>query len=255
MTLWIDEPIWPAHGRYFAHLVSDTSYEELHAFAAQVGINPRAFDGDHYDIPDERWQQVVDAGVRQTTGADLTRRLNASGLRLRKRKGDRAIRRYLNLSFPNGTSHVDLVGSLVPIPEDQVFAAMVFVRDQAGSFVIVYSRRRDEWGSPGGWREPGESPAQNAVRECREETGLVLDAAHLRFVGYERFTPVSDNLIVPGRGYLQVFAATVPETRPSITKGDDGIEDTMWVDPAQYAHYCQHLFWWPLAVHVYPELG
>ena len=30
----VDKPLWPAHGRHFAHLVSDTSHQELHDFAA-----------------------------------------------------------------------------------------------------------------------------------------------------------------------------------------------------------------------------
>ena len=47
MTLWIDEPIWPAHDRLFAHLVSDTSYAELHKFARGQNLHPRSFDGDH----------------------------------------------------------------------------------------------------------------------------------------------------------------------------------------------------------------
>lgn len=29
-----------------------------------------------------------------------------------------------------------------------------------------------EWGIPGGWLEPGETPQQGALRELREETGL-----------------------------------------------------------------------------------
>jgi len=33
MAILIDEPMWPAHGRLWAHLVSDTDLEELHAFA------------------------------------------------------------------------------------------------------------------------------------------------------------------------------------------------------------------------------
>ena len=31
----VDQPIWPAHGRHFAHLVSDESFVELHRFAGR----------------------------------------------------------------------------------------------------------------------------------------------------------------------------------------------------------------------------
>ena len=32
-------------------MVSDTSYDELHAFAEMLGVPRRGFDRDHYDIP------------------------------------------------------------------------------------------------------------------------------------------------------------------------------------------------------------
>ena len=38
MTVLIDQPIWPAHDTLWAHLVSDSSLDELHAFAARAGI-------------------------------------------------------------------------------------------------------------------------------------------------------------------------------------------------------------------------
>ncbi|MEU0459181.1 DUF4031 domain-containing protein, partial [Streptomyces sp. NPDC006129] len=31
----MDPPTWPGHGRMWSHLVSDVSYDELHAFAAR----------------------------------------------------------------------------------------------------------------------------------------------------------------------------------------------------------------------------
>ena len=40
-------------GRLWAHMVSDTSVDELHAFARWLGIPDRAFQGDHYDVTDE----------------------------------------------------------------------------------------------------------------------------------------------------------------------------------------------------------
>ncbi|MEO6999105.1 MAG: DUF4031 domain-containing protein [Terracoccus sp.] len=256
MTLWIDEPIWPAHDRLFSHLISDTSYAELLDFALAQKLHAGAFDGDHYDVPQERWQQLVDAGAAVTTGVDLARRLNASGLRLRKRKGDRGVSRQLAVPFPNGTSDVDLVAGRQPVAEDKVFAAMVFVRDAGGRFAVVYSIRRDEWGSPGGWREPGESPVENAVRETLEETGLVIDVQRVIASGYERFTPhTADNPISPARPYLQVFRTELDADGGRLSEGDDGIRETRWVDPGEFTRLCAHLFWWPLAVEIYPELG
>ncbi len=255
MTVWIDQPIWPAHGRLFAHLVSDMSYDELHVVARAAGLHPRAFDGDHYDVPQERWQEVVDAGATPTHGTDLTRRLNASGLRLRKRKGDRGLARLLDVPFPNGSSDVDLVASDDPISADKVFAAMVFVRDRRGDFAVVHSIRRAEWGSPGGWREGDETPVENAVREAFEETGLRLRHSNVFPCGYERFTPrTDDNVIDPKVPFLQVYRARIEDVRPPLTDGDDGVHETRWVTPEEYAVLCGHLFWWPLAAEVFPDL-
>ena len=85
VTVLVDPPRWPAHGRLWSHLVSDRSYEELHEFAAAVGVPERAFDRDHYDIPQERYDDVVAAGAQPVEGKELIRRLIASGLRRPKR--------------------------------------------------------------------------------------------------------------------------------------------------------------------------
>ena len=85
MAVLVDFPIWPAHGRRWAHLVSDGSLEELHAFAARAGLPPRSFDRDHYDVPDERIDELVALGAEQVPGKELVRRLIASGLRVRAR--------------------------------------------------------------------------------------------------------------------------------------------------------------------------
>ena len=189
MTIWIDQPIWPRHGTVFAHLISDTSLDELHAFAVRVGLHPRSFEGDHYDVPQERYAAVLAAGATSTTGADVVRRLIASGLRLRKRRGDRPVARIPAMVFPDGTrASVDLVVSDRPVTAGGVFAAMCFVQDAAGRFAVVHSPRRDAWGSPGGWRDAEESASAAAVREVREETGLVVSADDLEVCAYERFT-------------------------------------------------------------------
>ncbi|WP_411101554.1 DUF4031 domain-containing protein [Streptomyces sp. cmx-4-9] len=81
MTLYIDPPTWPGHGRMWSHLVSDVSYEELHAFAAAIGCPPRAFERDHYDVPSHRYADAVDAGAVQIGSKELVARLTAAGLR------------------------------------------------------------------------------------------------------------------------------------------------------------------------------
>ncbi|MCU1356785.1 MAG: hypothetical protein JWM89_2203 [Acidimicrobiales bacterium] len=80
----VDRPIWPAHGRHFAHLVSDESFEELHGFAARLGLPERAFHRDHYDLPDAWWDRAVAAGAQPVDSREIIRRLRASGLRRRK---------------------------------------------------------------------------------------------------------------------------------------------------------------------------
>lgn len=83
MTILIDPPFWPAYDRLWSHLVSDASYEELHEFARRTGLPEHLFDGDHYDVPQERYDAVVSAGAQEVSGSDLIRRLIGSGLRIR----------------------------------------------------------------------------------------------------------------------------------------------------------------------------
>jgi hypothetical protein len=82
VAVLLDPPLWPAHGRVWGHLVSDTSLEELHRFAAAAGIPERGFDRDHYDIPAERYDELVALGVTLVDSRELVRRLRASGLRV-----------------------------------------------------------------------------------------------------------------------------------------------------------------------------
>ncbi len=82
MAVLIDEPIWWFRGRRWSHLVSDVSYEELHGFAQQAGIPRRGFQGDHYDVPEEYFDELIAAGASLTSSRELLRRLRGAGLRL-----------------------------------------------------------------------------------------------------------------------------------------------------------------------------
>jgi hypothetical protein len=86
VAILVDSAIWPAHGRLWAHLVSDADLAELHAFAAAHGVPARAFDLDHYDVPADAVERLVAGGATRVTGRELVRRLQASGLRVSQRE-------------------------------------------------------------------------------------------------------------------------------------------------------------------------
>lgn len=83
--IFIDAPNWPGHGRYWSHLISDVSVAEMQEFADRLGIPRRAFDGDHYDVPEERFADCLAAGASRCSSHDLVVKLYAAGLRRRKR--------------------------------------------------------------------------------------------------------------------------------------------------------------------------
>lgn len=87
MAVLVDPAIWPFRNRLWCHLVSDTSYDELHAIAEQLGIPRRGFQGDHYDVPAEMRDAAIALGAQPVSGRELITRLRSSGLRRRPRPG------------------------------------------------------------------------------------------------------------------------------------------------------------------------
>ncbi len=86
MTILVDPATWPGRGRLWCHVVSDTSFVELHAFASACGIPERAFERDHYDVPAERRADVVAAGAVEVRSRELVARITAAGLRRPKHR-------------------------------------------------------------------------------------------------------------------------------------------------------------------------
>jgi len=81
-VILVDEPRWWFRGRRWSHLVSDRDLDELHAFAAGLGIPRRGFQGDHYDVPEDLLGEVLAAGALMVESREIVRRLRAAGLRL-----------------------------------------------------------------------------------------------------------------------------------------------------------------------------
>ncbi len=83
MAILVDGAHWPWRGRMWAHLISDTSIEELQEFAARLDLPPRAFQGDHYDVTDELRDCAIAEGAVPGDSRTIVRALRASGLRQR----------------------------------------------------------------------------------------------------------------------------------------------------------------------------
>ena len=71
-------------------MVSDTGYEELHAFAARLGIPRHRFQGDHYDLPPFMRERAVALGAVEVGTRELTQRMaGPRGERVRRRRAAR----------------------------------------------------------------------------------------------------------------------------------------------------------------------
>lgn len=93
MSVLIDSPLWPGpRGWHFAHLVSDSSHAELHSFARELGVPERAFERDHYDVPEHLHARALELGAEHVSGRELVTRLRAAGLRRPKHAGPAPLR-------------------------------------------------------------------------------------------------------------------------------------------------------------------
>lgn len=68
-------------------------------------------------------------------------------------------------------------------PVADLHVAAVAIRDAEGRVLVVRKRGTDRYMLPGGKIEPGESPAETAVRELREEVGITLEPSRLTVLG------------------------------------------------------------------------
>ena len=72
----------------WCHMAVDGSFEELHTFAAQLGIPRSRFQGDHYDLTPWIRARAAALGAEQVTTGELL-------VRMAGPRGDRARRRAL----------------------------------------------------------------------------------------------------------------------------------------------------------------
>lgn len=91
---------------------------------------------------------------------------------------------------------------------------------------LPHKRAGDTWGLPAGKSEAGETPVQALVREIREETGIVVEAASL--VPRETwYVEHADRKFV-----FHTFSLALDE-QPTITLHPDEHHEYRWVTPLE----------------------
>jgi hypothetical protein len=79
MAVLVDELREYPHVRFavkhWCHMVSDTGFDELHAFAAALGISRERFQRDHYDLPPPLRVRAIERGAQAVTIHELSRRM------------------------------------------------------------------------------------------------------------------------------------------------------------------------------------
>ena len=241
VTIWIDPPAWPAHGRLWSHLVSDTSYDELHDFAAAQGIPRRGFEGDHYDVPEDRYAALMAAGAVPVDGREVVRILQRSGLRIQKRKHERVVAAVPGASWLPPGSRADVIASRQDVPPaNTVLVRLALLR---GPDVLVVERADGGWDLPS--RPVGDrTPAATLVALVHE---LVDSPSALSptLLGYVRNTVPSPDADYPWPAPKACFAVYLER----LTLADD-TNRGRWVavDGAKPELTQRH--WWPLMDHV-----
>jgi len=238
VTIWIDPPAWPAHGRLWSHLVSDSSYLELHAFAAAQGIPRRGFEGDHYDVPQERYEALVHAGARPIGGRGLARLLRDSGLRIQKRTRERVVATVPGAPWLPPGSRVDVITSR----QDTAPAGTVVVRLalRRGRDLLVLERLDGSGPDLPSAPVAGLAPAQAVDRLHRVVLGVPAPGS-TRLLGYVRNTVPKPVDGYPWPAPLAAFAVWTDEVGPS-TRPLAG----SWLSADRLEAELGERHWWPL---------
>ena len=106
--------------------------------------------------------------------------------------------------------------------------AGAWVEDADGRVLLIRHEAADGWGLPGGGHEPGESFAETARREVREETGVVADLTGVWRARRKTFVHAETGERLE---MLTVwFDARTDAVAPALDVGDDEVVDARWFE-------------------------
>jgi hypothetical protein len=170
----------------WCHLVSDRDFDELHAFAARLGLRRAWFQGDHYDLPEPVRARAVALGAEEVAVGELL-------LRMAGPRGDRRRRRAL---LPRG-EHA-LRGPAAPgLLRYATPGLVVVTAADAGAAAALVARVAD----PGAVVLAPDAPARAALLRAPE--GVVVaagPAAAARWAEAAGAAAVAAHLVAVGAG-------------------------------------------------------
>ncbi|MFP7493063.1 NUDIX hydrolase [Terribacillus saccharophilus] len=78
----------------------------------------------------------------------------------------------------------------------EIRVAYALIHDEKTQKVLmVHNKKNDSWTLPGGLVEPGESLAEAAIREAKEETGLDIEVTSILAVNEAKLQSVNEHAI------------------------------------------------------------
>ncbi len=129
----------------------------------------------------------------------------------------------------------------MPKPVTPLVGCDVFVVDAANPVLLVKRSDNGRWALPGGCQDLGETPAQCAVREVKEESGFDVAAVKLAAVlDLDRHPPGNDNLFSIYKIYF-VCRVTGGAARPSAETSEIGFFDPDDLPPLSEQRVLPHM--------------
>lgn len=123
--------------------------------------------------------------------------------------------------------------------EKKIIAGGGLVFNEEGALLMIY--RRGKWDLPKGKLDAGESIADCALREVKEETGLTeVTRNQLIGIGYHNYfdTYLNENIIKETHWYHM----TAPASQPLVLQTTEDITDIRWVPTTALNPYLQNTY-------------
>lgn len=117
-----------------------------------------------------------------------------------------------------------------------VMPTIDIIIEQAGKLMLVYNRDFNGWSFPGGYVEPEMAWADNAVREAKEEAGVIVQPEDLQLIGsisgpgYRAKYPNGDETQL----FTNIFLTSIVQAE-SATIDETEIDAKRWMTPTEIA--------------------